>query len=877
MAVRNRPLNSTMPFTVGHRKEPFAKGSNLEPGTGGKAKGSEDDVLCSKIPHLICKVWMEGTAKYMGNGQLHLEKLSSFIAQAECEGSQEFSPSSQERPYFSSPNCFTTRYPTEHNNVVWRDSFTERLGSQFHRSPRKHRRQRRRKQKVKKRSRERPRRLLGLPEQESSSPLQLTQKTTLGWIGNISGCSSSSSVVYSSGGGGHTLGVQETEQPDWRVPDLVEPSYPPLSVLQLVSSSSTQPWGSVSCGALPGLSYCSQESGSVSDSDFDCTLALQGLRGSVSQEDRCFAPSFFKEVERDARGDGKITGDNTNSNEGLLFHSEEKLQPNDYEYREGKDYSLLNSIQNGAYGDVYRVQDMKTSFQCAAKKVPLDRFRGEEVGTWSVLNSRRVVELFGAVREGPFVIFFMALKSGSVGKLLKERGRLPEDLALHYHRQVLEAIEDLQRKRVLHLDIKADNVLLSEDGRDTYLCDFGHSVRLDTKGRGTGVSSGEDFPGTESHMAPEVAKGEDLGTKADVWSSCCMLLHMLNGCPPWTRYYSHPLFLTIANKPPPVGEIPHSCSPRTAEVIKAGLVKDPEKRASAKELREKVSRALQEVGGLTSPIRGAYREPARAEPPQHFDPTCPPVTSDSSSSINADLKQVPQSLSIWREEACEDDEEEEEAAEGDRGERERSSQGTLVALQPRSGVHEDKTAEDTFSVSEQELQKLERDFYLSSLSQPYSPELQERLLSCLSSDYSSHVEPGDKDLGRCSVHSSDDLSSGVFSYNSQEGLSFGVDWLSRSKPPTPRCLEGVDVWIQNFDGRCLKIRETRKVKVGHIATGISEQISERAFSLETQDGRLVSPDEEVGNSGLYLRCTHALSSSGLWKWRVRDGVLDMRD
>uniref|UniRef100_A0A8C9SL75 Mitogen-activated protein kinase kinase kinase 14a n=1 Tax=Scleropages formosus TaxID=113540 RepID=A0A8C9SL75_SCLFO len=777
MAVRNRPLNSTMPFTVGHRKEPFAKGSNLEPGTGGKAKGSEDDVLCSKIPHLICKVWMEGTAKYMGNGQLHLEKLSSFIAQAEC------------------------KYPTEHNNVVWRDSFTERLGSQFHRSPRKHRRQRRRKQKVKKRSRERPRRLLGLPEQESS-----------------------------------------------------------------ISSSSTQPWGSVSCGALPGLSYCSQESGSVSDSDFDCTLALQGLRGSVSQEDRCFAPSFFKEVERDARGDGKITGDNTNSNEGLLFHSEEKLQPNDYEYREGKDYSLLNSIQNGAYGDVYRVQDMKTSFQCAAKKVPLDRFRGEEVGTWSVLNSRRVVELFGAVREGPFVIFFMALKSGSVGKLLKERGRLPEDLALHYHRQVLEAIEDLQRKRVLHLDIKADNVLLSEDGRDTYLCDFGHSVRLDTKGRGT-----------ESHMAPEVAKGEDLGTKADVWSSCCMLLHMLNGCPPWTRYYSHPLFLTIANKPPPVGEIPHSCSPRTAEVIKAGLVKDPEKRASAKELREKVSRALQEVGGLTSPIRGAYREPARAEPPQHFDPTCPPVTSDSSSSINADLKQVPQSLSIWREEACEDDEEEEEAAEGDRGERERSSQGTLVALQPRSGVHEDKTAEDTFSVSEQELQKLERDFYLSSLSQPYSPELQERLLSCLSSDYSSHVEPGDKDLGRCSVHSSDDLSSGVFSYNSQEGLSFGVDWLSRSKPPTPRCLEGVDVWIQNFDGRCLKIRETRKVKVGHIATGISEQISERAFSLETQDGRLVSPDEEVGNSGLYLRCTHALSSSGLWKWRVRDGVLDMRD
>lgn len=54
-----------------------------------------------------------------------------------------------------------------------------------------------------------------------------------------------------------------------------------------------------------------------------------------------------------------------------------------------------------------------------------------------------------------------------------------------------------------------------------------------------------DLKGTETHMAPEIVKGEHRGAKADVWSSCCMLLHMLNGCQPWTRYYTCRLYLKV--------------------------------------------------------------------------------------------------------------------------------------------------------------------------------------------------------------------------------------------------------------------------------------------------------------------------------------------
>lgn len=117
-------------------------------------------------------------------------------------------------------------------------------------------------------------------------------------------------------------------------------------------------------------------------------------------------------------------------------------------------------------------------------------------------------------------------------------------------------------------------------------------------------------------MAPEVARGDPLSTKADVWSSCCMLLHMLNGCRPWTRYYSHPLCLQVSllrrclgdvtgpsallmssvcqivNEPPPLWEVPSNCNNFTAKVFRAGLRKDPERRASAKVLRRKTTKAL---------------------------------------------------------------------------------------------------------------------------------------------------------------------------------------------------------------------------------------------------------------------------------------------
>lgn len=111
----------------------------------------------------------------------------------------------------------------------------------------------------------------------------------------------------------------------------------------------------------------------------------------------------------------------------------------DSEYKEGREYVLSEFIKDGSYGEVHGAQDVNTGFQFAVKKVAqnlppgpvfqpviapfahparrpfqiaMKRFNSEEVGAWSTLRSPRVAELFGVVREGPYVLLLMDLKAG---------------------------------------------------------------------------------------------------------------------------------------------------------------------------------------------------------------------------------------------------------------------------------------------------------------------------------------------------------------------------------------------------------------------------------------------------------------------------------
>ncbi|KAJ7987704.1 hypothetical protein DPEC_G00329250 [Dallia pectoralis] len=619
------------------------------------------------------------------------------------------------------------------------------------------------------------------------------------------------------------------------------------------------------------------------------------------------------------------------------------LRPNNFEYREGKDYHILCHIQNGSFGDVFSVQDTRTRFRCAAKKIPLNNFNCEEVSTWSALNSRGIVKLFGAVREGPYVTLFMDLKSGCLAQLLRERGQFPEEMALYYLFNVLGALEHLHHRNVLHLDVKVDNVLLSADGRDTFLCDFGLSETLDPNGQSSKAFRQSVWPaGTETHMAPEVARGDLRCAKADVWSSCCMLLHMLNGYHPWVRYYNHPLCFQIVDEPPPLREVPIGCNPYTADVFRAGLQKNPAHRASATELRLITNKALRAARSLGQSSADCQKQVnvkagnyARADIPSsqpeatQSAPTMQWVSpwrvlaadADSSDSdgsgsksesvskslvdslesrdwesrqnslevsrrvledweseINSEVDiylgedECPEESSVFKKGDWEfEDNWEEDESEWDNNPSTELSQA-LRTLFPV--LRKSQPEKDQYLGSEPELDYLRNGVAMGMLAQTPSPEPRDQPPSCMSSTGSSHNET-DQDSDR----SSDDLSSGVFSYNSQtEGQISHLEWvaLPTNLPPS-NCFQGIEIWIENISGECLRIRERRQVKVGHVAIEISEQISVKTFCLETLDRKPISFSQEITESGFWLSCVMAPDSCPRWSWRIKDGKLEIRE
>ncbi|XP_062269881.1 mitogen-activated protein kinase kinase kinase 14 [Platichthys flesus] len=679
-------------------------------------------------------------------------------------------------------------------------------------------------------------------------------------------------------------------------------------------------------GLPDSVNTCRRSFGCDDLSDLDDVL--EEMRGRVTQMPKQFVSPFFKDLIEQTLNDWKP---NAPVNEGLVFHP--RLQPSARcQYREGEEYSVLHHIQNGSYGDVFCVRDKRTGFECAAKRIPLSHLSREEVSTWSALNSPRVVELFGAVREGLNVVLFMDLKPACLAQLLKEMDSLPEDLALHYLHQSLGALEHLHHRRVLHLDVKVDNVLLSADCRDTFLCDFGLSETLDDSGRSTRAFRGAAaFPGTETHMAPEVARGDGLCAKADVWSSCCMLLHMLNGCHPWIRYYSHPLCLQIVNEPPPLWEVPSTCNNFTAKVFRAGLQKDPDRRASAKELRRKTTKALRAVGGLShcsvqaacevlhcgrrtpplSPLIPTNKPSAPAPAPMmHWvspwrttavdedfgedsdveadsfsgESDSPPKSLrdeldwDSGSDSDVDIYMGEEDLiqemwtkmdrdyeGDWEEEGREE-EEDEEWESSVSTDYLRALRGLFPLLQ------KGQQASDSPCGSDPELEHLRDDVALGTTLQTPSPEPRDDPPSCFSCSDTSQRDASEKD----SDHSSDDLSSGVFS-SCDSHTDGRLEWSASANQPSSCCFEGVDIWIENVQGQCLRIRERRQVKVGHVALGISDQISGKPFTLETLDRKLVSFEEEVTGSCVWLRCVSAPDTCHRWSWRVRDGKLELQE
>ncbi|TKY44812.1 serine/threonine protein kinase IREH1 [Spatholobus suberectus] len=280
------------------------------------------------------------------------------------------------------------------------------------------------------------------------------------------------------------------------------------------------------------------------------------------------------------------------------------------------DFEIIKPISRGAFGRVFLAKKRTTGDLFAIKVLKkADMIRKNAVE--SILAER---DILITVRN-PFVVrFFYSftcrenlylvmeyLNGGDLYSLLRNLGCLDEEVARVYIAEVVLALEYLHSLRVVHRDLKPDNLLIAHDGH-IKLTDFGLSkVGLinstdDLSGPAVNGTSllGEDETdvftsedqrerrkkrsavGTPDYLAPEILLGTGHGYTADWWSVGVILFELLVGIPPFNAEHPQTIFDNILNRKIPWPAVPEEMSPETQDLIDRLLTEDPNQRLGSK-------------------------------------------------------------------------------------------------------------------------------------------------------------------------------------------------------------------------------------------------------------------------------------------------------
>lgn len=243
-------------------------------------------------------------------------------------------------------------------------------------------------------------------------------------------------------------------------------------------------------------------------------------------------------------------------------------------------FDIICKLGEGSYGSVYKALHKESGQVLAIKQVPVDTDLQEIIKEISIMqqcDSPYVVKYYGSYFKNTDLWIVMEYcGAGSVSDIMRLRKKtLSEEEIATILCDTLKGLEYLHRRRKIHRDIKAGNILLNTEGH-AKLADFGVAGQLtDTMAKRNTVI------GTPFWMAPEVIQEIGYDCVADIWSLGITALEMAEGKPPYGDIHPMRAIFMIPTKPPPSFRQPDQWSPEFIDFVSQCLIKNPEERATA--------------------------------------------------------------------------------------------------------------------------------------------------------------------------------------------------------------------------------------------------------------------------------------------------------
>ncbi|CAE6534159.1 unnamed protein product [Rhizoctonia solani] len=252
-------------------------------------------------------------------------------------------------------------------------------------------------------------------------------------------------------------------------------------------------------------------------------------------------------------------------------------------------------IGSGSFGSVYLGMDAVQGLLMAVKQVelPTGSSTNEERKKSMLTALEREIELLKQLQHENIVqyldssidthhlnIFLEYVPGGSVATLLRNYGAFEEPLARNWVRQILQGLNYLHEREIIHRDIKGGNILVDNKG-GIKISDFGISKKVEDNLLGSRIHR-PSLQGSVFWMAPEVVKQTSYTYKADIWSVGCLVVEMLTGQHPWAQLSQMQAIFKIGSLARPT--IPPDISPEAEDFLNKTFELDYNIRPTAAEL-----------------------------------------------------------------------------------------------------------------------------------------------------------------------------------------------------------------------------------------------------------------------------------------------------